>query len=204
MAYYDLPWFRQLRTRRFWFEERGCLRLYSALIMLLLGLQVGFLLNDLGGPSPGRKGFITDWEAMVSLETFRILGLSYLCCSSSRVNGGLTVLQFLYIVACCIIHQEIYISASLRGTLGFDHVSIAGNSRMHALFLDWMIVLFQLLIPGLTLVSLLECESRFEIVKHLAAPENDRLHIYALYYISRTCMAECNISLSFISPIHPA
>jgi hypothetical protein len=37
--------------------------------MLLLGLQVGFLLNDLGGPSPGRKGFITDWEAMVSLET---------------------------------------------------------------------------------------------------------------------------------------
>jgi hypothetical protein len=25
-----------------------------------------------------------------------------------------------------------------------------------------------------------------------------------LYYISRTCMAECNISLSFISPIHPA
>jgi hypothetical protein len=39
---------------------------------------------------------------------------------------------------------------------------------------------FQLLIPGLTPVSLLESEGGFEIVTQLSTRGNDHLHIYSL------------------------
>jgi hypothetical protein len=42
-------------------------------------------------------------------------------------------------------------------------------------------VLFQLRIPGLTPVSLLETESVFEFFTQLAVPENDHLHIDSLW-----------------------
>jgi hypothetical protein len=38
-----------------------------------------------------------------------------------------------------------------------------------------------LLVPGLTLVMLLENESGFEIVTQIRTSENDRFHVYSLY-----------------------